>query len=77
MAKCIADPDKVYDKYMILDAKTGIEKDGRYFVLKIDSDDPIESIAVKLALKAYADYQSTFGRAEYAQAVMRYIRGDA
>ena len=73
----INEENKVYGKYKILDAKTGIEKRGRYFVLKIDADNPIESIAVKLALKAYADYQSTFGRAEYAKDVMRYIRGEA
>ena len=68
--------DKIYKKYKILDAKSGEEKDGRYFVLKIDSDDPIESIAVKLTLKTYADYQTSLGNQEYAKEVMRYIRGE-
>ncbi len=67
--------EKIYGKYRILDAKTGTEKNGRYFVLKIDAADAIESIAVKLALKAYADYQRTFGREEYANGIMDYIRG--
>ena len=31
--------DKVYGKYRILDAKTGEEKKGRYFVLKLDAKD--------------------------------------
>lgn len=68
--------DTVYEKYEILDAKTHQKKRGRYFVLKIDAADSIESIAVKLALKAYADYQAAFGREQYAKAVMRYIRGE-
>lgn len=67
--------ETVYRKYKILDAKTGVEKSGRYFVLKIDSADSIESVAVKLALKAYADYQSAFGRDDYAREVMNYVRG--
>ena len=67
--------ETVYNKYKILDAKTGEEKHGTYFVLKLDSDDPLERIVVKLALKAYADYQSAFGRDDYAREVMNYVRG--
>ena len=69
------DHDKVYGKYKILDAKTGVEKRGKYFVLKIDSSDPIESMAVKFTLKSYAEYQSAFGRDSYAKEVMNYVRG--
>lgn len=73
--KMANDHDKVYGKYKILDAKTGVEKRGKYFVLKIDSSDPIESMAVKFTLKSYAEYQSAFGRDSYAKEVMNYVRG--
>ena len=68
--------ETVYNKYKILDAKTGEEKHGTYFVLKLDSDDPLERVVVKLALKAYAECQKSLGRENYAMEVMRYVKNN-
>lgn len=46
---------KFYQKYIILDAETNEPKTGKYFVLKLNSDNENERKAVKAALKAYSD----------------------
>lgn len=70
-----SEKDKVYGKYKILDAKTGAEKHGKYFVLKIDAEDPVESCAVYCAMAMYADYHKTHGNPKYAKELMRYVEG--
>ena len=66
--------DKVYCKYKILDAKTGVEKRGKYFVLKIDAKDPVERNAVWCAMMWYADYHRRHGNAKYAKEVESYVK---
>lgn len=68
---------KVYRKYRIYDAKTGEEKHGKYFVLKIDAKDDVERESVASALKVYAASHSYHGNPEYASEVMHYTFGDA
>ena len=64
----------VYAKYKILDAKTGAEKRGKYFVLKIDANDPVEWCAVHCAMEMYADYHKKHGNKKYAEEVKRYVK---
>lgn len=66
--------DKVYGKYRILDAKTGEEKKGRYFVLKLDTKDYIEARIAKAALLNYALMQSIVGRRDYCDEIADYVR---
>ena len=66
--------ETVYAKYKIIDTKTGAEKHGKYFVLKIDTADQEERKAVFAALSTYAKYQTSVGHKGYAEAVMRYAK---
>lgn len=65
--------DKVYGKYRILDAKTGEEKKGRYFVLKLDAKDDIEARIVRAALLNYASMQRIVGRHDYCNEIVDYV----
>lgn len=65
--------DKVYGKYRIFDAKTGEEKKGRYFVLKLDAKDDTEARIVKAALLNYASMQSIVGRYGYCAEIVDYV----
>lgn len=67
--------ETVYAKYRILDAKTGEEKRGKYFVLKIDAKNFIERCAVRFALMSYADYHRIRGNERYADEVRSYVVG--
>ena len=66
--------ETVYRKYKVLDAKTGEEKIGKYFVLKIDTGDPVERCAVQCAMAMYADYHKKHGNAKYANEVESYAK---
>ena len=44
---------KIYDKYRIAHADGTPLKGKRYFVLRIDSDDPVEAARVAAAMRAY------------------------
>ena len=61
-------------RYKMLDAKTGAEKHGKYFVLKIDAKDPVEWCAVHFAMAMYADYHKRHGNAKYAKEVKSYVK---
>lgn len=67
--------ETVYRKYKVLDAKTGKEKRGRYFVLKTDAKNLVERCAVLNAIAMYAAFHKTHGNARYAEEVMRYVKG--
>lgn len=64
-------PLAVMQKYRILDAKTGEEKHGHYFVLKIDASSDIEKIAVANALLAYCKTHRDIGDPLWAEKVRR------
>jgi len=66
--------EQVYQKYRLLDAVTGEEKKGKYFILKIDSSNPAERVAVANALIAYAKTQENLGNSGYAMNVRNYLR---
>ena len=66
--------EQVYQKYRLLDAETGEEKKGKYFILKIDSSNPAEKVAVANALMAYAKTQENLGNRGYAMNVRNYLR---
>lgn len=66
--------ETVYGKYRILDAKTGEEKRGKYFVLRVDAADPIERKAVADALMKYAKAQADAGRNNYAKEILNYVK---
>lgn len=66
--------EQVYQKYRLLDAVTGEEKKGKYFILKIDSSNPAERVAVANALIAYAKTQESLGNSNYAMNVRNYLR---
>lgn len=71
----MADKSKqIYNKYRLLDAATGEEKVGKYFVLRIDSPNPGEMIAVANGLLAYAKTLEDLGRIEYAENLRKYLR---
>jgi hypothetical protein len=44
---------KIYDKYRIAHADGTPLKGKKYFVLRLDSDDPVEAARVSAALRAY------------------------
>lgn len=67
--------NNVYRKYRILDAKTGEEKHGKYFVLKIDAKDEKEREYVEKAIETYAESHADGGNPEYANAVLDYLNG--
>ena len=66
--------EQVYQKYRLLDAVTGEEKKGKYFILKIDSSNPAERVAVANALMDYAKTQENLGNSGYAMNVRNYLR---
>ena len=66
---------KIYKKYRLLDAKTGEEKHGKYFVLKIDAKDENERKCVEKAIEIYAVSHANRGNSEYANAVLDYLHG--
>ena len=68
--------ETVYAKYKVIDKKTGAEKNGKYFVLKLDAADQEEREAVFAALSTYAKCQAAFGHKGYAEAVMRYVESE-
>ena len=67
--------NNVYRKYRILDATTGEEKHGKYFVLKIDAKDEKERECVKAAMNMYTMAHMNRGNTDYALAVDDYILG--
>lgn len=67
------DKNEVGNKYRILDAKTGEEKKGKYFCLRIDANDPVERDIVNGALVFYANMQKDAGRLIYADNVRKFI----
>lgn len=81
IAKCLSEGteetnrSKVYGKYLIFDAITKEEKDGKYFCLRIDSKRPNERKAVKAAMMAYAKAHEEMGDAEYARNIRKFVRG--
>lgn len=64
--------NNVYRKYRILDATTGEEKHGKYFVLKIDAKDEKERECVDEAMCAYVQAHLNRGNTDYAIAVDEY-----
>ena len=66
--------EKVYRKYRIVDAMTGKEKKGIYFILKVDAKDETERKCVRAALAAYADSQRAAGRADFADSIEKLIQ---
>lgn len=68
------DPDWVGEKYVVLDARTGIAKSGKYFCLRIDANDPIERIAVRQCLQTYVNEQEKNGRTNYACNVCKFVK---
>lgn len=73
MAETKSEYETVYAKYKVIDKKTGAEKNGKYFVLKLDTADQEERKAVFAALSMYTYCQATAGHIGYAEAVMRYV----
>lgn len=67
--------NEVGNKYMIFDAKTGRKKKGKYFCLRIDSNDPKERETVSDTLRFYASRQEEIGNPDYAASVRMFIRG--
>lgn len=65
--------NKVYGKYLILDAETHVPKCGTYFVLKLDAKDERERYAVNCALLDYANRQRSIGRYDYAREIEKYV----
>ena len=66
----------VYGKYRIFDAVSGEEKQGRYFVLKLDAKDEFERSCVRKALREYAKAQSMLGNKAFAKSIRAYIKGE-
>lgn len=62
-------------KYRVLDAVTGKEKDGKYFILKVDAKDATEREAVHYALRVYADVHNEKGNTTFAKSVREYNDG--
>lgn len=71
--KAKMDKNEVGNKYRILDAKTGEEKKGKYFCLRIDANDPVERDIVNSVLVFYANMQDDAGRFNYADNVRKFI----
>ena len=65
--------NEVGNKYRILDAKTGKEKKGKYFCLRIDAKSPEERIIVRSTLKRYAELHGGPLNSEYARNVLKFI----
>ena len=65
--------NEVCNKYRILDAKTGEEKKGKYFCLRIDANDQVERDIVNGALAFYANMQDDAGRCDYAENVRKFL----
>ena len=55
------EPKGLYNKYTILDAKTGKVKRGKYFVLRLDTDSSDERACVMTALTAYSKQAQIIG----------------
>lgn len=70
-------PNEVGNKYRILDAKTGEEKRGKFFCLRIDAKDPSESSIVYNTLRYYSEMHAAVGHDEYADNVMRFVNGQS
>ena len=66
--------EKVYRKYRIVDALTGKDKQGIYFILKVDAKDETERKCVRAALAAYAESQRAAGRADFADSIEKLIQ---
>ena len=54
-------PKGLYNKYTILDAKTGKVKEGKYFVLRLDTKSTDERCCVACALTAYVKQAKEIG----------------
>ena len=65
--------DEVGRKYRILDAKTGAEKAGAYFVLRLDAASRDEQIAVRCALDEYVRVHKAAGNCPYANRVAAWV----
>lgn len=66
--------EKVYCKYRIVDALTGKDKRGIYFILKVDAKDETERKCVRAALASYAESQRAAGRADFADSIEKLIQ---
>lgn len=64
---------EVGNKYRILDAKTGEEKKGKYFCLRIDANDPQERSVVEETMLTYVGKHRALGNREYANKVIAFI----
>ena len=58
---------KIYDKYRIEHTDGTPLKGEKYFVLRLDSDDPVEAARVAAAMRAYKNEPRNFGRFETAE----------
>lgn len=72
-----AQEEGIYKKYIILDAKTGREKAGKYYVLKINAKDPVERMAVREAMCEYARQIAKHGRRYYADLLLQWMQKGA
>ena len=59
-------------KYRLFDAESGIEKNGKYFCLRIDAEDQNERSIVMATLRYYASLHFNAGNGEYAEHVIQY-----
>lgn len=63
----------IENKYRLFDARTGEEKHGKYFVLKIDAKDEKERECVDEAMLMYTMAHMNRGNTDYALAVDEYV----
>ena len=59
-------------KYRLFDAESGIEKNGKYFCLRIDAEDPNERAIVMATLRYYSSLHFDAGNGDYAENVIQY-----
>lgn len=69
-----AQEEGIYKKYIILDSETGREKIGKYYVLKINANDPLERMAVREAMFEYARQLAKHGRRYYADLLLQWMQ---
>lgn len=58
---------KIYDKYRIEHTDGTPLKGEKYFVLRLDSDDPVEAARVSAAMRAYKNEPRNYERFEIAE----------
>ena len=65
--------NEVGNKYKIFDAKTGEEKKGKYFCLRIDANDEQERDIVEAAMLTYIRMHKAANNHEYAENVLGFF----